>query len=301
VESVGGTVYAGWRQQDSGFVINAGVSLAGARTNGSRAITLAGFTQSTQSLAGSTTGTTYQVFGELAFDLAKGTNTRIEPFVRNAYIGADIKALTETGGIAALTAPRASYNINVTNAGMRFGTALNGKIDVNASAAWQRTSGAREAATQIRYPRGRPTGQHPLGHHRQGCPAAAGRAWCQPVRQDPDRRRLLGADRRTQRRSRRARHPELRILIAKIIRPNNRTAVPSGGAVLLWARNSLLRPATQGRGRLARIVPLTGNPLPSYRNAHDLCRQLHVRQRCRSLPGGVGRACRRRPGPECRL
>ena len=55
VESVGGTVYAGWRQQDSGFVINAGVSLAGARTNGSRAITLAGFTQS---LAGSTTGTT---------------------------------------------------------------------------------------------------------------------------------------------------------------------------------------------------------------------------------------------------
>ncbi len=149
VESVGGTVYAGWRQQDSGFVINAGVSLAGARTNGSRAITLAGFTQS---LAGSTTGTTYQVFGELAFDLAKGTNTRIEPFVRNAYIGADIKALTETGGIAALTAPRASYNINVTNAGMRFGTALNGKIDVNASAAWQRTSGAREAATQIGIP-----------------------------------------------------------------------------------------------------------------------------------------------------
>ncbi|WP_313670916.1 autotransporter-associated beta strand repeat-containing protein [Sandarakinorhabdus sp.] len=149
VESVGGAVYAGWRQQDSGFVINAGVSLAGARTNGSRAITLAGFTQS---LAGSTTGTTYQVFGELAFDLAKGTNTRIEPFVRNAYIGADIKALTETGGIAALTAPRASYNINVTNAGMRFGTALNGKIDVNASAAWQRTSGAREAATQIGIP-----------------------------------------------------------------------------------------------------------------------------------------------------
>lgn len=149
VESVGGTVYAGWRQQDTGFVINAGVSLAGARTNGSRAITLAGFTQS---LAGSTTGTTYQVFGELAFDLAKGTNTRIEPFVRNAYIGADIKALTETGGITALTAPRGSYNINVTNAGMCFGTALNGKIDVNASAAWQRTSGAREAATQIGIP-----------------------------------------------------------------------------------------------------------------------------------------------------
>ena len=120
-----------------------------ARTNGSRAITLAGFTQS---LAGSTTGTTYQVFGELAFDLAKGTNTRIEPFLRNAYIGADIKALTETGGIAALTAPRGSYNINVTNAGMRFGTALNSKIDVNASAAWQRTSGAREAATKIGIP-----------------------------------------------------------------------------------------------------------------------------------------------------
>ncbi|MEY4851223.1 MAG: maleylacetoacetate isomerase [Pseudomonadota bacterium] len=55
-------------------------------------------------------------------------------------------------GLADLCLVPQLYNINVTNAGMRFGTALNGKIDVNASAAWQRTSGAREAATQIGIP-----------------------------------------------------------------------------------------------------------------------------------------------------
>jgi fibronectin-binding autotransporter adhesin len=150
VETVGGTAYAGYRKPDAGLVVNAGLSVAGARANGSRAITLPGFTQA---LAGRTTGTTYQVFGELAYDLVKNGNTQVEPFVRNSYVGADIKALAETGGIAALSAPRQSYNINVFNAGLRVGANLNGgKLNVNGSVAWQSTSGAREAATALGIP-----------------------------------------------------------------------------------------------------------------------------------------------------
>ena len=150
VETVGGTVYAGWRQQDSGFVINAGASAAGARASGNRAVTLTGFGQS---LAGRTTGTTYQVFGELAYDLVKSGNTRVEPFVRNSYVSFNSSALTETGGVAALSAPKQTYNINVLNAGVRFASTLpGGKLSFNASASLQQTSGAREAATFIGIP-----------------------------------------------------------------------------------------------------------------------------------------------------
>ena len=129
---------------------NAGVSLSSARTNGSRAITLAGFTQS---LAGRTTGTTYQAFGELAWDLAASADTRIEPFARVTLVRADMSGLTETGGVAALTAAKQNYDITVTNLGMRFGANVaDGKVALNASAAWQGTTGDRDAATIIGIP-----------------------------------------------------------------------------------------------------------------------------------------------------
>jgi len=149
VETTGGTFYAGYRR-DGGVVANAGVSVAGARTNGARAITLPGFAQTLQ---GRTIGTTYQVFGELAYDLAGGANARIEPFARLTYVQADMQSLNETGAIAALAAPKQSYDIAVTNLGLRVGTVTaGGKVSMNASAAWQRTSGAREATTAIGIP-----------------------------------------------------------------------------------------------------------------------------------------------------
>jgi outer membrane autotransporter protein len=149
VETVGGTVYGGYRKDD-GLVANAGVSLSSARTNGSRAITLAGFTQS---LAGRTNGTTYQAFGELAWDLAASADTRIEPFARVTLVRADMSGLTETGGVAALTAAKQNYDITVTNLGMRFGANVaDGKVALNASAAWQGTTGDRDAATIIGIP-----------------------------------------------------------------------------------------------------------------------------------------------------
>ncbi|MFZ4380521.1 MAG: autotransporter domain-containing protein, partial [Sandarakinorhabdus sp.] len=149
VETVGGTAYAGYRQ-DGGVVVNGGVSVAGARTNGSRAITLPSFAQT---LAGTTTGTTYQAFGELAWDLAGSADTRIEPFARFSYVKADMGALAETGGVAALTAAKQGYDITVTNLGARFGgNVAGGKVALSAGASWQNTGGDRDAATVIGIP-----------------------------------------------------------------------------------------------------------------------------------------------------
>ena len=146
VETVGGTLYAGYRK-DGGLAVNAGASVAGSRANGARAITLTSFQQS---LAGTTTGTTYQMFGELAWDLAASADTRIEPFARLSYVKADFGALAETGGVAALTAAKQGNDVTITNLGMRFGANVaSGKVALNASASWQGTTGDRDARTVI--------------------------------------------------------------------------------------------------------------------------------------------------------
>jgi outer membrane autotransporter protein len=147
VETVGGTVYAGYRN-DGGLVANIGASASGARTNGSRAITLAGFAQS---LAGRTTGTTYQGFGELGWDLAASADTRIEPFARLSYVKADMNGLMETGGIAALSAAKQSYDLTVINLGVRVGANV-GKVALDGSASMQGTTGDRDAMTVIGIP-----------------------------------------------------------------------------------------------------------------------------------------------------
>ena len=68
-------------------------------------------------------------------------------------VRADMSGLTETGGVAALTAAKQNYDITVTNLGMRFGANVaDGKVALNASAAWQGTTGDRDAATIIGIP-----------------------------------------------------------------------------------------------------------------------------------------------------
>lgn len=173
VETVGGTFYGGYRAIDKGLVANAGISVADARSSGGRAITLPALAQT---LAGRTRGTTFQVFGELAWDLAGNANTRVEPFARLTYVQADMKQLQETGGIAALTAAKQTHDIAVTNLGLRVGTGFaDGKVALNASAAWQRTSGSRDAVTTI------------------GIPALGQNALIRSVELDPDAA-LLQAD-----------------------------------------------------------------------------------------------------------
>jgi len=149
VETVGGTVYGGYRR-DGGVVVNGGISIAGARTSGSRAITLAGFAQS---LPGPTTGSSYQFFGEAAYDLAASADRRIEPFARVAHVRADMGSLSETGGVAALAAAKQGHDITVINLGGRVGANIaGGKAALNAGASWQGTSGDRDAATVIGIP-----------------------------------------------------------------------------------------------------------------------------------------------------
>lgn len=149
VETVGGTLYAGYRK-DGGLVANAGVTVAGSRSNGARGISLPSFQQSLQ---GRTNGTTYQLFGELAWDLAGDANTRAEPFARLTHVKADFGGLVETGGVAALTAAKQGNDVTITNLGMRFGTNVaNGKVALNAAASWQAISGDRDALTVLGIP-----------------------------------------------------------------------------------------------------------------------------------------------------
>jgi fibronectin-binding autotransporter adhesin len=145
VESVGGALYAGYRQPDAGFAVGLGASIAGNKSKGSRAITAPGLQQS---LTSNVDGTTYQVFAEAAFDLVKAANTRIEPFGRIAYASVDQKAFAETGGIAAVNGLGQGSDVTLTTLGLR-GAFVTGMATLSGSAGWQRTTGDLSAPTAM--------------------------------------------------------------------------------------------------------------------------------------------------------
>jgi len=143
VESVGATLYAGYRQDSSGFAIGFGAGLASNTAGGFRAIDVPGLSQG---LWANTDSITYQVFGEVSYDLAKAGNARVEPFVRVARIMLDSKAFAEAGGIAALRADKQSNILTTTTFGLR-GAKVIGKTTLSSSAGWQRARGDRSATT----------------------------------------------------------------------------------------------------------------------------------------------------------
>ena len=145
VESVGGAVYGGYRQDGSGFAIGGGGSIASSNADGSRAITAPGLGQA---LNGQIDGMSYQLFGEVAFDLVKADNSRIEPFVRAAYAKVKSKAFAETGGIAGVTGIAQSSDVTLTTLGMRTAFTT-GVATLSGSAGWQRTMGDRGAASNL--------------------------------------------------------------------------------------------------------------------------------------------------------
>ncbi|MFZ4689118.1 MAG: autotransporter outer membrane beta-barrel domain-containing protein, partial [Polymorphobacter sp.] len=145
VESVGGAIYGGYRQPDAGFAVGAGGSIASNSADGARGITAPGLVQT---LSSNVDGTTYQIFGEIAFDLVKAPETRVEPFIRAAYAKVDSKALVETGGIAAVVAGDQSNDLTLTTLGLRGAFDL-GMATLSGSAGWQRASGDRSAATLV--------------------------------------------------------------------------------------------------------------------------------------------------------
>ena len=138
VESTGGGVYAGYRQEH-GFAAAAGASIAGIKARSSRTITVPGLGQT---LAGRSDGNTYQAFADVSYDLAATAGTRIEPFARFAWVSLTTAAFTETGGSAALTASHGSASTQLTTAGLRGAIDLKG-FTLKASAGAQHTGGDR--------------------------------------------------------------------------------------------------------------------------------------------------------------
>jgi autotransporter-associated beta strand protein len=144
VESTGGAIYGGWRQAD-GLAIGAGGSIAGNSATSNRAITAPGLGQS---LRARVNGTTYQVFGELAYDLAKAENARVEPFARLAHAKVESGVLRETGGVAALVADQQSVDLTQLTLGVRGAFAIK-KATITGSAGWLRSGGDRAATTAV--------------------------------------------------------------------------------------------------------------------------------------------------------
>ncbi|MEY2882906.1 MAG: hypothetical protein RL490_630, partial [Pseudomonadota bacterium] len=145
LESIGGGLYAGYRQADSGFAISAGASIAGNKARSNRAITATGLAQS---LTNTVNGTSYQLFGEVAFDLVKSAETRIEPFARIGLAKVDSGDLTEAGGAAAVTAAKQSNDLSQVTVGLR-GAYTIGSTTLMGSAGWLRTGGDRNGLTVL--------------------------------------------------------------------------------------------------------------------------------------------------------
>ncbi len=144
VESIGGAVYGGWRQEN-GFAVGVGGGIASNKAKGGRTITTPGLGQS---LSSQVDGTTYQAFAEIAYDLVKDDNTRVEPFGRIGYAKVDSGAVSETGGFAAVVAADQSVNLTQTTLGLR-GSYTTGQATLIGSAGWLHSSGDLSAATII--------------------------------------------------------------------------------------------------------------------------------------------------------
>lgn len=147
VESTGGGVYAGYRA-DHGFAIAAGGTMAHVKFNGVRSVPIPGLAQDLSSRA---SGTTYQTFVDVAYNLASGAKTRVEPFAKFAFVGLDSAGFAETGGSAVIQAARQSYDIEVTTAGLRGAVAPGGLkgFTLKGSIGAQHTGGNRAARTSL--------------------------------------------------------------------------------------------------------------------------------------------------------
>ena len=143
VETTGGAIYGGYRS-DEGWAVGLGGAYAGNNANGTRVITAPGLQQTLQS---SIDGTSYQVFGEVAYDLMAAPNTRAEPFVRVAYAGVDSNEFREVGGIAALEAADQSNDLTLITVGLR-GAWEQAGFQARASAGWQYATGDRSGIVE---------------------------------------------------------------------------------------------------------------------------------------------------------
>jgi outer membrane autotransporter protein len=136
VETTGGAIYGGYRS-DKGWAVAMGGAYAGNNANGTRTVTAPGLAQTLQSDIG---GTSYQVFGEIAYDIMAAPEVRAEPFVRLAYTGVDSNDFREIGGVAAIEADSQNVDLTILTLGLR-GAYDMGKWRFSGSAGWQYTTG----------------------------------------------------------------------------------------------------------------------------------------------------------------
>ena len=145
IESVGATVYAGYRGDTSGFAVGFGAGFASNSALGSRAITVPTLAQV---LIGKTKSTSLQYFAEASYDFAGSANSRIEPFARIARVELDSKAFAETGGSAAVHGDKQSNSRTMAGAGIR-GAHASANMTLTTSIGWQRTIGDLSAPTNL--------------------------------------------------------------------------------------------------------------------------------------------------------
>ncbi len=145
VETTGGAVYAGYRS-DNGLALAVGGGVSSVRSRTTRTITVP---QLGQTLAAHTSGTSYQAFGEVSFDLGATPNARVEPFARFAYVGFDADAFSETGGFATVFAGQQKFDATFTTVGLRGRASVGNGVELRASAGYQRTGGDRAPAALL--------------------------------------------------------------------------------------------------------------------------------------------------------
>ena len=146
VRSTGGGLYGGYRRE-GGLAFGAGGSAASVRADTSRTTTIPGLNQMLSARRG---GIAYQGFAEIAYDLAAASSARFEPFVRFATVVDRADALLESGGPAAVTAPRQTFAMSIAAAGVRGSAVLGGgALAVRFSAAYQHTGGDRAPVAQL--------------------------------------------------------------------------------------------------------------------------------------------------------
>lgn len=106
-----------------------------------RAVAFTGFSDY---LAASYDAATAQAFGEAAWRIEAGTNTRLEPFANVAYVNLDTDAFTETGGAAALWGNSDQFDAPFLTLGVRADTAFllgQAKVRLTGSLGWQHMFG----------------------------------------------------------------------------------------------------------------------------------------------------------------
>jgi outer membrane autotransporter protein len=142
VQSTGGGVYAGYRQDTGGFAAAIGGTYAGADYRTGRSITTPGLGQSLQTDANGNVG---QLFGEVSYDLAVSANAHAEPFARIAWVNLKSDSFMETGGFAAVEGGKQSYDTTFTTLGVRgsMGVGAMQGVALHGSLGWMHAGGDR--------------------------------------------------------------------------------------------------------------------------------------------------------------